>query len=223
MTTDMEQAQSTVEQARSRAERIRAGLDSLHLTQMDIADAYRARDWTTLGYDTWESYVGAEFVGAKLRVPREERRELVSTLRTAGMSTRAIAAATGVSAGTVNSDARSTVQNRTVDDTPATVTGVNGKTYAASKPAASGPEPLDAEIVDDDSPTPKPAPKPRIDVVNKINRVLTRANQAADAADEITKNHLVNRTGEAALWERNLARHLESLNRLHAALTEVQA
>lgn len=167
--------QSTVEEARARTERIRAGLDSLHMTRVDIADAYRAQDWTTLGYDSWEAYVSAEFVGARLRVPREERRELVSSLRSAGMSARAIASATGVGVGTVSRDL-STVPNGTVEEPPATVTGVNGKTYSASQstPTVSDlidgddlaelnggdpAEPIEAEIVDD-QPAPA-APKPR--------------------------------------------------------------
>lgn len=180
---------ATVDEARTRADRIRAGLDSVHYTRNDIIDAYQARDWETLGYDSWASYVEAEFVGAtRLRLPREDRRELVSTLRNAGLSTRAIASATGASKGTVDNDIKAGAQNWAPDDgsdsraqsaTPGErafppVTGLDGKSYAASKPAVTdlispgdvaelngdASEPIDAEVVDDvpDAPSKQPQP-----------------------------------------------------------------
>lgn len=238
MTAMEETAQATTEEARARAERIRAGLDSIHHTQADIIAAYHARDWTALGYETWNSYVESEFVNsAHVRLPREERRVLVASLREAGLSTRAIASTTGTDDRTVRRDL-STAANAAVEAEPQPVTGVNGKKYAASQPKPAvtelingddlaelngdTDEPIEAEIVDEPPAKPKPATKPRTDVVQTINRVLSRANQAADAAEEITKKHLTSRTGEAETWERNLARHLESLNRLLALLKEAQ-
>lgn len=43
-----------------------------------------------------------EFDTGRLRIPREERSELVGSLRAAGLSQRAIAAATGLSQATVS-------------------------------------------------------------------------------------------------------------------------
>lgn len=173
---------ATVDEARARAERIRTGLDSVHHTRNDIIDAYQARDWEALDYDSWASYVETEFVAAtRLRLPREDRRELVSTLRDAGMSTRAIADATGTSKNTITNDL-----SQIGTPEPEAVTGLDGKGYAASKPAVTDlispgdvaelngdvSEPIDAEIVDDAPETPSQQPKPES---NSRRRPLTEA------------------------------------------------
>lgn len=180
-------AQSTVEEARARAERIRSGMENLHALRTDIADAYLAMDWNSLGYDTWDAYVEAEFIGPHLRLPRDERRELVGSLSKAGMSTRAIAAATGMGKSQIAEDI-SGVRKRTPDhDTQsnrtasshASVKGIDGKTYtkppvsdlisndqlaelngnSPSKTATSD-DPIDAEVVEDKSmPAPNPYPQ----------------------------------------------------------------
>lgn len=227
-------AVSTRDDAVARAERIRAGIRSLAELQQDITDAYHARDWQTLGYDTWESYVAGEFGGAMPRLGRNERRELVVSLRAEGLSTRAIAAAAGTDDRTVRRDlsdaatAAPELDTAEPDDepTPTPVTGRDGKTYTP-KPKSTRPDMLSdddlAELNDNPRPAaPRPEQKParkrpaapRTDVVATVNRVLTRANEAADAADEITAEHLKNRADEAATWSRNLARHVQSLNRL---------
>lgn len=59
---------------------------------------------------------------------REQRRELVARLRNDGMSLRAISAATGISPATAMRDARVS------SETPAEITGLDGKPYAASRP-----------------------------------------------------------------------------------------
>lgn len=48
-----------------------------------------------------------------VRLPRDERAEIVASLRESGLSIRAISAATGDSIGTVHEAIRSGVQNRT--------------------------------------------------------------------------------------------------------------
>jgi len=124
-----------------------------------IKEAYQGRVWDALGYANWDEYVTREFGTGQLKIPREERTEYVASLRESGMSTRAIAAAAGVSDFTVRQElkaaAASTAINIAVDQEgiesdllaeeliaaePITIIGTNGKTY---QPAA-----------------PKPAPKP---------------------------------------------------------------
>lgn len=61
---------------------------------------------------------------------REQRRELIATLRATGMSTRSISNALGVGVGTVHRDL-ATVPDGTVEE----VIGVNGKRYSATRPA----------------------------------------------------------------------------------------
>lgn len=72
--------------------------------QEAIKVAYFRRAWEALGYGSWDVYCKTEFAGTRLRFPRDERIKEVYGLREAGLSTRAIAAAIGVSDGTVRND-----------------------------------------------------------------------------------------------------------------------
>lgn len=140
MSTDLA-TQATLQEANARAERIRQGLESYAVLREDLAAAYLARDWHALGYESWDRYVEAEFTAARLALPREERRELVAYFREQGMSTRAIAAATGVSREQVRRDT-----NVSPAAEPSNVVGIDGKTYT---PRQAEPEVVDAEIVED--------------------------------------------------------------------------
>ncbi len=105
-----------------------------------IVQAYRRRAWAALGYDSWDNYCAAEFKSAQLRLPREERQEVVLSLReSGGMSTRAIAAATGTDQRTVRRDLNAGAANAA----PGPVTGVDGKQYQPTRPEPEDePEPL---------------------------------------------------------------------------------
>jgi transposase-like protein len=130
-----------------------------------ISEAYQGRAWLALGYDSWDAYCAAEFAGGRLQLPREERREIVASLRESGLSVRAIASATGSSKSAV-SRALPTVPNGTVEVSPAPtsapeveprfkasvkpaakVTGTNGKSYEppAPKPAEPRVDPFAAD------------------------------------------------------------------------------
>lgn len=221
---------STRDDAVARSERIRAGIRSLAELQQDITDAYHARDWATLGYDTWDSYVTGEFGGTLPRLDRQERRELTVNLRAEGLSTRAIASAAGADDKTVRNDLRDAGAecSAPADDVP--IIGQDGKTYNIR--GEHGPEidvppdqwtraPNSKDAADQLNPTPERAP--RTDVVATVNRAISRANDAADSADKITAEHLKNRTDEIAAWHRNLARHAQSLQRLLNLMEEHQA
>ena len=166
---------ATRDEAVARAERIRAGIRSMNELQQDIADAYHARDWETLGYSTWDAYVSGEFGGSMPRLDRDERRELVVNLRAEGLSTRAIAVATGVHKDTVRNDL-STGENSPVDE-PTPVIGINGKTYEPNQTADASEEP---EELSQDAPASSPArpvtrktplPKFAADKVNELWRL----------------------------------------------------
>lgn len=66
-----------------------------------IKRAYTQLAWAALGYSSWDEYCAGEFGTCRLRLPREERTEVVSSLRESGLSLRAIASATGLGRGTV--------------------------------------------------------------------------------------------------------------------------
>src|SRR5436190_22662885 len=87
----LESAPYTKAQARRVTEQIK--LDLINVWRM-IADAYKGRIWIPLGYSNWDEYCTTEFGTSRLRLPREERTEIVSSLRESGLSIRAIASAT---------------------------------------------------------------------------------------------------------------------------------
>lgn len=80
-----------------------------------------------LGYASWTAYL-ADVLGGQMRLAGDERREMVRLLTSEGMSTRAIAPIVGASPKTVARDVLE-VAPPVSDDTPAPVTGVDGKTY----------------------------------------------------------------------------------------------
>jgi hypothetical protein len=128
-----------------------------------IKDAYNRRAWLALGYRTWDTWCAKEFRTAPLMVPREERPEMVRSMRQAGLSQRAIASATGVSQKTVDRDLDATESNDSVE-MPDKVTGLDGKKRPAQqpKPDVPQPKPTPKEPDSGPAPTPKPdAPKPK--------------------------------------------------------------
>jgi hypothetical protein len=87
------------DEARELTDQIRTGLGTLREL---ITRAYLGRAWIALGYESWDAYCIREFETSWLRVPREERPEMVTSLRHAGLSIRAIASATGAGVGTIH-------------------------------------------------------------------------------------------------------------------------
>lgn len=71
-----------------------------------VVAAYHGRAWVALGYESWDAYCDNEIQSTRLRLPREERAEVVASLKDSGLSIRAIAAATGASRNTVRCDLR---------------------------------------------------------------------------------------------------------------------
>lgn len=115
--------------ARALTESIRSTVDRVWDL---IAKAYTQRAWAVLGYPTWDVYCEREFASTWFKLPRETRAEVVVSLRDSGLSTRAIAAATGVSQSTVQRElpARPTESN----DSVGPITGTNGKNYQPTQP-----------------------------------------------------------------------------------------
>lgn len=130
-----------------------------NITREAVIRAYQGRAWAALGYDAWAEYCREEFGTDRLSLPRPDRQKAVAELRDAGMSTRAIAAATGVSKDTVVRTLNSGVSNETPDEEPhekrAGDDGSSGEGDAA--PSSDGPHGHDVG-----RPEPEPAPMPRI-------------------------------------------------------------
>jgi hypothetical protein len=208
------------ERARILTDAMRSSAESLW--EM-LTRAYQGRAWLALGHSSWDEYLDRELGDVRVRLPRAERREVVASMRDAGMSTRAIAASIGVSDGTVRNDAGAQ------DYAPGPVTGRDGKTYNPRPVVDPAPEPeiIDAELVEDEPPTvPSGTPardsKPRTDVPATVNAALLRAREAATLARRVTRQHLATRKNEAATWSRDLAQSIEALQRLHDDLEGVK-
>lgn len=114
--------------ARERIDRIKAHVSA---AWSDIVEAYRNRDWITLGYADWDTLCSEEFGGARIALPADDRRAVVADLRGAGMSTRAIGSALGVHKDTVRNDLAATGENSPVD----TVQSLDGRQRPATQPA----------------------------------------------------------------------------------------
>jgi len=178
-----ELALPTEQQARTLTDRIKVAVEG---TWLLIQEAYTSRVWAVLGYESWDTYCSAEFGTSRLRLPREERQEVVASLRESGLSIRAIAAATGAGVGTVHREL-ATVPDGTVGP----VQGVNGKTYAPH------PAQQDADPIAGDDWTPEPAPEPKVkrrplpEAFTDAARDLTRATERLErlgADDRFSRN-----------------------------------
>jgi hypothetical protein len=113
--------------------------------------AWTGRAWTALGYESWDDLCAVEFAETRmLQLPRDDRREKVAELRSAGMSTRAIGSAIGASDATVRRDL-----SGASDDAPEPppVTGLDGKTYPQPQPG-----PPEEQAVENQRPAPDPDP-----------------------------------------------------------------
>jgi hypothetical protein len=118
--------------ARALTDRIKVGVEACWEL---IKQAYTERAWAALGYDSWDDYCTREFGTARLRLPREERAEVVASLRESGLSLRAIESATGISRKTVIKDLATT---EVVESTP-----------PQSSSIAAEPDPADELVAED--------------------------------------------------------------------------
>jgi len=189
---------SAPEEARARADRIRSGMRVLAEWQQDVIAAYAARDWDTLGYETWDAYIDGEYGEHRVRLPREQRREIVAGMSAAGMSSRAIGAAVGVDHKTVVNDRAATGENSPV---PETVLSLDGRERPATRPAPEEnfwdepgtDEVVDAELVDEPAraepskPKRRPFPEAFTDASHDLARIAERLDRLRDD-DRFTRN-----------------------------------
>jgi protein gp37 len=165
-------APATAETARRLTDRIKVAVEG---TWLLIEEAYLTRAWTALGYGSWDDYCGREFGTSRLRLPREDRPQVVTSLRQAGLSLRAIAAATQQSPRQVQRDlstVASPPENATVETESNgqshSGTGLDGKVRVyqprpAPSPPLPRPQPVTLNLRTHDGKTvsyPKPQAKP---------------------------------------------------------------
>ncbi|NOR03635.1 hypothetical protein HGK72_26655 [Mycolicibacterium fortuitum] len=155
--------------ARALTDRIKVGVEAVWEL---IKQAYTERAWDALGYSSWDDYCTREFGASRLRLPREERAEVVASLRESGLSTRAIAAATGLARNTVLSDLRDRDEVVQIEP-PADAEPIAAQPDGDDQPLIDFPEQPGCrdcggygcetcfpEVEDEPQPEPEPAPKP---------------------------------------------------------------
>lgn len=227
---------STAEEARARAERIRSGMRVLAEWQQDVIAAYAKDDWRTLGYASWDAYLDGEFGEHRVKLPREQRREIVASMSAAGMSTRAIGAAVGTSHMTVQRELDQPSVTNVPVDRPVMVLSLDGRERPATRPSAmsnisSRPTPdevVDAELVDESAPqtyaappSPERAPdrQPRVDASRTVLVALTELRQTRESLQALTAAQLARQDEETRrIWAARLNTELEALTDFHNTL-----
>ena len=136
MTTNPQPLNET--DARELTNQIAEGLADVHAL---IVQAWEGRVWEPLGFETWDAWIDANFRGLQLRPPREQRDEVIQSMREAGMSMRAISQATDLSYSTVQRVAPAGDPNGSPEES-SNVVGLDGKSY--KKPKKSVPTAEDA-------------------------------------------------------------------------------
>lgn len=213
----MELAQTTTDEARRLTDRIKVAVEG---TWQLIQEAYISRAWAVLGYDTWDTYCTEEFGSSRLRLPREERQEVVASLRESGLSVRAIASATGMGVGTAS---RAVTAAGVPNGTPE-VQGIDGKTYQASRPAEPN---MWFEPTDDVAQTTVADHAPIETVTPTVTAVPKRRPLPpafADAALDLARTaERLGRLVEDDRWARNRPETRHRVGELLAALAQTTA
>ena len=119
--------------ARQLTDRIKVAAEG---TWQLLMEAYTVGAHLALGYGSWDDYCTREFGALRLKLPREDRVETVQSLRSAGLSIRAIASATGHSVNTIQADMAQVYQS----DTP-----LPARSYSA-EPASADHDGLAAAV-----------------------------------------------------------------------------
>jgi hypothetical protein len=87
-----------------------------------IIQAYLGRVWLAYGHRDWHEYCAKEFSGCRMKIPAPERGQIHLAMRKAGLSIRAINAATGYSINTIRQDLKrcgvQVYQTATPDEEP---------------------------------------------------------------------------------------------------------
>ena len=186
--------------------------DQLTAAYDGVIAAYHGRAWIALGYDSFDAYCKEEFKGTGMvHLSPFQRRDIVGEMREAGMSTRAISSALGVSQSTVVNDLP-TEQNYSVE--PITVTSLDGRKRPAQKPPRVIPTTAEEATIPETTTTPEPARRKR-----------GRAPLAKDFFKVIfAMGNKIALLGDDDRFDRNaeqLTRHIGELTRMVDILTRV--
>jgi hypothetical protein len=134
---DADDARRLTERIRLTAYSARESIARLH----DLVDEAKAGSaHLALGYPSWTAYLADVFGEEPLRLPRDQRQELVGYLAGEGMSSRAIAPIVGASRRTIDADVKQVGNiahlNVTVDRTTGEILAPTNDPEPAPSPAA---------------------------------------------------------------------------------------
>lgn len=160
-----------------------------------IVQAWELIAWKALGYDSWDDYCAQEFAALELELGRDERREIVVSLRESGMSLRAIAAATGVSHEQVRKDAKSGVNLSQEKLTPESVDVDAEEKFAPSPTPIKGRDGKDYP-----APKPKPTPPPPAPKPQTMITLYTHEGKPVEYPQPASKPTFNNTSGPGISW-----------------------
>ena len=208
MTTNPQPLNET--DARELTNQIAEGLADVHAL---IVQAWEGRVWEPLGFETWDAWIDANFRGLQLRPPREQREEVVQSMREAGMSVRAISQATDLSYGTVQRSTSGDPNGSPEQD--AKVVGLDGKSY--KRPATTAEAPAEFADVSLDG--------LGIPMVDPTNLPGADADQvlSGDVLDPDPTSGQETVSADAAWWEEPREALLEAESRCTALLKQRKA
>jgi hypothetical protein len=212
------------DEARALTDQIRTGLGTLREL---ITRAYRGRAWIALGYESWDAYCIREFDTSWLRVPREERPEMVASLRQSGLSVRAIASATGAGVGTIHREIEAGAAARALGVPSGTPVGRVGdadqiaEELIAADRIAAEPTPIIGTDGKTYRPQRKPAPKPEPIPMQGRPREMMFVLQARSAARALDTLVGFAKTLDADAKRKVLDKHREDIESCVAKLAAV--
>lgn len=122
-----------------------------------LEEAQQSNVWQMLGFSSWTAYLASLFEGRPMRLPRDQRQELVGYLSGEGMSTRAIAPIVAADHATVSRD-RARVANATPDpglEEPQAQDEGEVTAPVEETPRAVTADPVTGEVIEEEAEAPR--------------------------------------------------------------------
>lgn len=178
VTLDEEAARRLTERIRSLAVVAKEQLERL---QGLLAEARDGEAWRTLGYQSWTHYLSDVMGEQPLRLPRDQRQEIVGYLAGEGMSSRAIAPIVGATHATVQQDVKRAGRNLPPEPAAAEPRADVDKVIheAGFEPTQPGPSESPKVTGLDGKKYTRPEPKMRAETPERPDRAMSasEANQ----------------------------------------------
>lgn len=206
----------SAEVARNLTNEIRRALE---FTWDLVIQAYQGRAWLALGYKTWNDYCVKEFGNQHIAIPREDRDEVIGSLRSAGLSVRAISDATGLGRGTVGRSITANTQAEQSSVPDGTVesrgSGVPNGTPADRENDAPAEKPRKVQGVDGKMYDRSAAPKPKSN--DSVEPPLDGQADIADALDTSLEDLGITPISPNEVVDRNAKARVQLVKRLTGA------